>query len=116
MVDWIARMDMEANGLMYKEVMAKPSKKEYEMPNEEFDEVTYNMRLWQSPSLSFFDAPVESEEAKDGEETKMVADDRITLMNHEVAFTSMDKIKCSAFKKALQSMKRTEKCRFTVSE
>ena len=60
MVDWIERMDMEANGLMYKQVIKKPSKKEYELPNEQYDEVTYNMRLWQSPSLSLFDAPVET--------------------------------------------------------
>lgn len=46
MVDWIERMDMEANGLMYKEIITKASKKEYELPNEEFDEVTYNMKVW----------------------------------------------------------------------
>lgn len=88
------------------------------MANEEFDEVTYNMRLWQSPSLSFFDAPIDGEEAKsDTEETKVaIVDDRVTLMTHEAAFISIDKIKCQAFKKALQSMKRGEKCRFTVSE
>ena len=34
MIDWIERMDMEANGLMYKQVINKPSKKEYELPNE----------------------------------------------------------------------------------
>jgi hypothetical protein len=50
MIDWVERMDMEANGLMYKQVVKKADKKEYELPNEEFDEVTYNMRLWQSPS------------------------------------------------------------------
>lgn len=27
MVDWIERMDMEANGLMYKQIITKPSKK-----------------------------------------------------------------------------------------
>ena len=46
MIDWIERMDMEANGLMYKEIITKASKKEYELPNEEFDEVTYNMKVW----------------------------------------------------------------------
>ena len=66
MIDWIERMDMEANGLMYKQVITKPSKKEYEMPNEEFDEVNYNMHLWQSPSLLLFDAPID----QNGEEVK----------------------------------------------
>jgi len=113
MVDWIERMDMEANGLMYKQVIAKPSKKEYELPNEEFDEVTYNMRLWQSPSLSLFDAPLES---LDGAEEEEVKTDHLILMSHKAAEISIDKIKCQAFKKALQSMKRNEKCRFTVSE
>ena len=46
MVDWIERMDMEANGLMYKQVVQKSYKKEYELPNEEFDEVTFNMKVW----------------------------------------------------------------------
>ena len=118
MIDWIERMDMEANGLMYKQVFKKALKKEHELPNEEYDEVMYNMRLWQSPSLSFFDAKMDddvpmhtSEENKDA-----VADDRVVLMNRQAAFISMDQIKCQAFKKAIQSMKRSEKSRFTVSE
>ena len=46
MIDWIERMDMEANGLMYKQVFHKASKKEYELPNEEFDELSVNMKIW----------------------------------------------------------------------
>lgn len=46
MLDWIERMDMEANGLMYKQIVQKAPKKEFELPNEEFDEVVYSMRLW----------------------------------------------------------------------
>jgi hypothetical protein len=34
MLDWVERMDMEANGLMYKEVFKTALKKEYELPNE----------------------------------------------------------------------------------
>ena len=74
------------------------------------------MRLWQSQSLSFFDAPVESEENKDGEQTVAISNDRVTLMTQKNAFISIDNTKCQAFKKGLQSMKRGEKCRFTVSE
>ena len=47
MIDWIERMDMEANGLMYKQVFKKAPKKEYELPNEEFDEIYYDLKLWQ---------------------------------------------------------------------
>ena len=37
-------------------------------------------------------------------------------MNKQGALISIDQIKCQAFKKALQSMKRGEKSRFTISE
>lgn len=122
MIDWIERMDMEANGLMYKQVITKAPKKEFELPNEEYDEVTYNMHLWQSPTLSLFNAPIdgaeESKKEEDGSEESKVAvvDDRVTLMNKQGALISIDQIKCQAFKKALQSMKRGEKSRFTISE
>ena len=46
MIDWVERMDMEANGLMYKQIFKKAPRKEYELPNEEFDEMLYNMRVW----------------------------------------------------------------------
>ena len=62
------------------------------------------------------DAPIDGEESKGEEESKAVVDDRVILMSHDAAEISIDKIKCQAFKKALQSMKRNEKSRFTVSE
>ena len=46
MVDWIERMDMEANGLMYKQVFRKAAKREYELANQEFDEVTCTYKIW----------------------------------------------------------------------
>jgi len=46
LVNWVERMDMEASGLMWKQITLKTPKKEYELPNEEFDEVVYNMRVW----------------------------------------------------------------------
>ena len=62
LVDWVQRMDMEANGLMWKQTSVKPGKREYELPNEDFDEVVYNMRLWQSPSEKLCNAPMSVEE------------------------------------------------------
>ena len=48
LVDWIERTDMEANGLMYKQWINKQSlKKEHELPNEQYDEVTYSAKIWQ---------------------------------------------------------------------
>ncbi len=79
MIDWVERMDMEANGLMYKQIVQKATKKEYELANEEFDEVTYNMRLWQSPSDQLLDVPVNNEEEKkDG-----FVDDTVTVIDHK---------------------------------
>lgn len=62
MIDWNERMDMEANGLMYKQVDQKAPRKEFELPNQEFDEVVYNMHLWQSPSGQLIDVPAQTEE------------------------------------------------------
>ena len=62
MLDWVERMDMEANGLMYKQIFEKATKKEFELPNEQFDEVTYHMRLWQSKSSSLIDAEAPAED------------------------------------------------------
>lgn len=71
------------------------------------------MKIWQSPTDSLFDAPLIGQSAAiEGEETK---DDTVVLKTAEKAFYSMDSIKCLAFKKAVQSMKRGEKSRFTVS-
>ena len=73
MLDWVARMDMEANGLMYKEQFTKAAKKEYELPNEEFDEVSYKMHIWQSPNDSLVDAPslaIKAGESNEDEEKK----------------------------------------------
>mmetsp|Transcript_40013 Transcript_40013/g.52390 ORF Transcript_40013/g.52390 Transcript_40013/m.52390 type:complete len:116 (+) Transcript_40013:457-804(+) len=58
LLDWVERFDMEANGLMWKQMRVKPPKKEYELPNEDFDEVLYNIRVWQSPTEKLFDAPL----------------------------------------------------------
>jgi len=40
----------------------------------------------------------------------------VTLIKAQNAFNSIDKMKCQAFKKAVQSMKRNEKSRFTISQ
>lgn len=45
-----------------------------------------------------------------------VADDRVVLINQQNKFIAMDQVKCLAFKKAIQSMKRGEISRFTVSQ
>ena len=70
MLDWVERMDMEASGLMYKQTFVKAPKKEYELPNEEFDEVVVDMDVWQSPNSSLVDAPSFVEDEKDDEESK----------------------------------------------
>ena len=93
MVDWIERMDMEANGLMYKQTMVKPPKKEYELPNEQYDECMYSMRIWQSPTDSLFDASEDFQfDLADEEEKK--EDNNTTLMSGKNSFASMDQIKC----------------------
>lgn len=50
LLDWIDRTDMEGNSLVYKQWVSKAPKKEFELPNEPFDEVTYNIHVWQSPT------------------------------------------------------------------
>ena len=112
MIDWIERMDMEANGLMYKQVIQKATRKEYELPNEEFDEVTFNMKVWQSPTDSLFDVVMQPDES---EEQKTEVDNRVLLIEREATFLSMDSVKCLALRKALHCMKRNENCRFTVN-
>lgn len=95
MIDWVERMDMEANGLMYKQTFAKAPRKEYELPNEEFDEVLFNLRVWQSGSNSLIDAPpsafspsVEADEEMKEESTVQM------LLSKDNDSTSVDKIKC----------------------
>ena len=121
MVDWVERMDMEANGLMYKEIFKKAGRREYELPNEEFDEVVCNIRAWQSPTDSLIDAPqcdfpetVPATEAGEEEQKTAVAYEKQSLVVQDGQFLAMDKVKCKALKKALRSMKRGEQSRFTV--
>ena len=40
-------MDMEANGLLHKQFVEEASKKEFELPNEEYDEVRYTLTVTQ---------------------------------------------------------------------
>ena len=47
LIDWVHRMDLEANALVHKEFVTEAPKKEYELPNEEFDEVSYSATFWQ---------------------------------------------------------------------
>ena len=68
---------MEANGLMWKQQHLKALKKEYELPNEDLDEVVYNISIWQSPSERHVDVPLFSEE---------LVDDQFMLNSSQKAF------------------------------
>ena len=48
LLDWVERMDMDGNTMLYKQTVTKASKKEFDLPNQDLDEVTLNMRLWQT--------------------------------------------------------------------
>ena len=39
---------MDANTMMYKQTVTKARKNEFELPNGDLDEITVNMKVWQT--------------------------------------------------------------------
>ena len=48
LLDYVERMDMEANTMFYKQTINKAKKFEFEMPNGVYDDILVNMRIWQN--------------------------------------------------------------------
>lgn len=47
LVDWVDRIDVDAQGQIFKQTLTKARRNEHEHANEEADQVQFNMRIYQ---------------------------------------------------------------------
>jgi len=93
LLDYTERMDMEANMMLYKQTLTKANKREFELPNQDLDEIMANMKVWQ---------------VKDDQSEEVL----LQWDKHEATMMQVESL---AFAKAIGSMKRLEKTKFQVN-